>query len=288
MITEKSGFNHKYNTDDVLIRTIIVGLINSLNGKISINNIESDTVTNVIQVPFYYAFSGDERFIQDYFIDWGDCKPNMIEGNYDPIPRGSLSLTGTSVLSGQMTSRFVRGFYTKEEEGQLNRYNSYLNSIPLSMNFTVTVLVDSVIDSFKITQELIKIFYKTLVYRVNYGGTVVPVQVGFPESYTNTKLFDYTYGENSRTTITFDLELETFYPIFDPKQEMHAQSTIQHTQINVSTVSTSPTDLGNPLDLTQQSLDNQIVNDGVTFTAPFTESSTIPSQNQKFGEGYWE
>ena len=237
-----SGFSHKYNTDDVLIRSIIIGLINTLNNKIKITNIISDTERQTINVPFFYAFSGDERFIQDYFLSWSDCAP-ILEGNYDPIPRGSLELTGVNVQSTNMTSRFVRGYYTKEEAGELLRYNSYLNSIPLNLTFKVDILVDSTIDSFKITQEIIKVFYKTAVFRANFSGTVVPSQVGFSENYTVNKLFEYTYGENSRTTISFDLEVETYFPIFDEKNEMFAGNTINSVATNLdSTIIKKPVD----------------------------------------------
>jgi len=223
-----SGFSHKYNTDDVLLRSVIVGLINSLNEQIYFNNIISDNETQLVRVPFYYAFSGDERFLQDYFSNWSDCAPNFVEGNYDPIPRGSLTLTGINILNTQQTSRFVRGFYLKEENGELLRYNSYLNSIPASLTFDVKILVDTVIDAFKINQEIIRVFYKTLVFRSNYAGVVVPSQAGFPENYNLEKQFEYSYGETNRITVSFTLEVETYFPIFDPKQEMFGGNRIEY------------------------------------------------------------
>ena len=229
-----TGFNHKYNTDDVLLRAVIVGLINSLNYQVYYENIISDTETQTVRVPFFYAFSGDERFMQDYFSNWSDCAPTFIEGNYDPIPRGSLTLGNVNIQSSNQTSRFVRGYYVKEEKGELLRYNSYLNSIPISMTFNVKILVDTTIDSFKINQEIMRVFYKTLVFRVNFGGVVVPSQAGFPESYVSDKLFEYTYGENNRITLSFDLEVETYYPIFDKKQEMFAGSRIEKLSYGVT------------------------------------------------------
>lgn len=222
-----TGFDHKFNTDDVLIRSVIVSLINSLNEKITIVNTRGDNTFQTVPVPFFYAFSGDERFIQDYFTNWSDCVPTWIEGNYDPIPRGSLTLTGVNILNAQQTSRFVRGFYIKEENGELLRYNSYLNSIPMSLTFDVKMLIDTTIDAFKITQQVIKIFYKTLVFRVNFSGVVVPSQAGFSENYNIEKQFEYTYGELNRVGLSFTLEVETYFPIFDEKQEMFAGNNIQ-------------------------------------------------------------
>lgn len=229
-----SGFSHKYNTDDVLIRAIIVGLVNSMNEKISFTNVISDTESKVVNVPFYYNFSGDERFIQEYFQDWSDCLPQMIEGNYDPIPRGSLMIGGVSVVNANMTSRFVRGNFVREEKGELLRYNSYLNSIPMSLIFNVDVLVDTSLDAFKITQSIIKTFYKTLTFRVNFGGVVIPSQAGFSEAYDMQKLVEYTYGDDTKIHIKFDIEVESYYPIFDSKQEMFGGNRIEKTAVGVT------------------------------------------------------
>jgi hypothetical protein len=293
-----SGFSHKYNTDDVLIRAIIVGLINSLNEQIYITNVISDTVTQTVPVPFFYAFSGDERFLQDYFSDWSDCAPQFIEGNYDPIPRGSVQLSGLNVAAGNMTSRYVRGYHVKEEKGELLRYNSYLNSIPLNMTFKVDIVVDTTVDSFKIVQQIIKTFYKTLVFRVNFDGTVIPSQAGFTESYTINKLFEYTYGENSRITITFDIEVESYYPIFDPQQEMFAG-----TRINYFGAAVAPDLAEKQAKENVQAPDsivtypaNAVVNDGtVNVNNDSAENSgivqsikTIDPSDIKQNEGYWE
>lgn len=279
-----TGVNHKYNTDDVLIRSVIVALVNSLNNQVYYENRISDTEIQTVRVPFYYAFSGDERFLQDYFNNWSDCVPSFIEGNYDPIPRGSLELTGVNILSANQTSRFVRGYFTREEEGQLLRYNSYLNSIPVSLQFNVKILTDSYVDSFKIQQELLRVFYKTLVFRVNFSGSVIPSQAGFPESYTNDKQFEYTYADQNRISISFDIEVETYFPIFDKKQEMFAGSRIEHTQINAGpTYSVSlPLDPNNP--------ENAITDStfGISASENQEGNPLDKPDESKFSGNYWE
>ena len=77
-------FLHKYNTDNVHTRAVIVGLINLLNSRIQYENVLSDTVIETIGVPFLPNMGGDERFLQDFFTHWNDCKhPRMADGNYD-------------------------------------------------------------------------------------------------------------------------------------------------------------------------------------------------------------
>ena len=216
------AFNHKYNTDDAIIRASIVGLVNELNNKIYFENVWSDTDRKIVRVPFFYAMSGDERFLQDYFSDWSDCAPDFIEGNTDPIPRGTIFLTGVSILSGNLTSRYVRGFYTKEVDGELKRFNSYINSIPIQLNFSAEILVDTTIDSFKIIQSIMSVLYRTLTFSVSFKGFRVPSQAGFPDSYATNKQFEFTYGVTDRLKATFDLEMQTYLPIPDDSQEFFA------------------------------------------------------------------
>lgn len=227
------SFSHKYNSDDVLIRACIVGLVNELNNRINFENIWDDNTKQTVRVPFFYAMSGDERFLQDYFSNWSDCAPDFIEGNTDPIPRGTVFLTAVSVLSSNLTSRYVRGYYTKEEDGELKRYNSYINSIPVQLNFTAEIMADTTTDIFKIIQSAISVFYRTLVFSINFKGFRIPTQVGFPDSYNPDKQFEFTYGETNRLKATFDIELQTYLPIPDPQQEFFAGNNIQNTIMNV-------------------------------------------------------
>ena len=213
------AFNHKYNTDDAIIRANIVGLVNELNNRIFYENVWEDNRKQLVRVPFFYAMSGDERFLQDYFTNWSDCAPDFIEGNTDPIPRGTLFLSGYSVLASNLTSRYVRGYYTKEVEGQLKRFNSYINSIPIQMNFTAEILVDTSIDAFKIVQSITAYLYRTQTYSVNFKGFRVPTQVGFPDSFAIGKQFEFTYGNTERIKITFDVEIQSYLPVVDEQNE---------------------------------------------------------------------
>lgn len=213
------AFNHKYNTDDVIIRANIVGLVNELNNRIFYEQTWEDNRKQIIRVPFFYAMSGDERFLQDYFSNWSDCAPDFIEGNTDPIPRGTLFLSGYSVLASNLTSRYVRGYYTKEVDGQLKRYNSYINSIPIQMNFSAEILVDTSVDSFKIVQAITAYLYRTQTYNVNFKGFRVPTQVGFPDSYNIGKQFEFTYGNTERLKVTFDVEVQSYLPVVDDQNE---------------------------------------------------------------------
>jgi hypothetical protein len=197
----------------------------------------SDTEKKIVKIPFFYGFSSDERFVQDYFEQglWSDCYPNWIEGNYDPIPRGHIMLQGVNIKPEELTSRYVRGFYTKEENGELKRYNSYINSIPIRLTFDAKILVDwSDIVHFKVIESAFRSLWRTIVFNVAYEGFMVPCRAGFPETYAYEKLFEYTYQTgDARTPVTFTIEADSFLPIPDPLQEFFAGKRIENFGINV-------------------------------------------------------
>jgi hypothetical protein len=259
-------FLHKHNTDNVHARAVIVGLVNLLNSRIQFENVLSDSDVDTVTVPFFYSMTGDERFLQDFFLEWNDCvHPKIADGNYDVIPRGIVTLTSNTINPSMMTHRFVRGTYTKEVEGQLQTFNSFINPIPLSMNFDVAIETDTNLDAFKIQQTIIETFYKTQVYSVGFKGFRVPCQVGFPEDYALEKTFEFTYQTDAKIIIKFTLAVETYLPVTDPTT----------TRKNSNRISTS----GGPgfgIDLTEET--NKV---NFTFTQPtpngvFFSGSILP------------
>jgi hypothetical protein len=213
-------FLHKYNTDNVHSRAVIVGLVNLLNTVVQYDNVLGDNNVDRVTVPFFYSMTGDERFLQDFFLEWSDCvHPKHADGNYDVIPRGIATLTSNTINTSAMTHRFVRGSYAKEIDGQLQTYNAFLNSIPLSMQFDIVIESDTNLDAFKIQQSIIETFYKTQVYSVSYKGFRVPCQVGFPEDYGLEKTFEFTYSTETKIELKFTLAVETYLPVIDPTTE---------------------------------------------------------------------
>ena len=139
----------------------------------------------------------------------------MADGNYDVIPRGVVTLTGNTINTTAMTHRFVRGTYVREVNGELQRFNSFLNSLPLTMTFDLEVETDTMIDSFKIQQAILETFYKVQVFSVSFKGFRIPCQAGFSEDLGIEKTFEFTYQEENSIKFKFAIEIETYFPVVD-------------------------------------------------------------------------
>lgn len=221
----------RYNNENVLIRAVIAGLLDVLNNHIKYNQVwGNDPIEDLenIQVPWFYNQSGDERFMQDFYTHYGEClPPRPVDGNFDMVPRGILTYAGSGINAQRITSRYVQGRYVKEVDGKLEGFISYLYSIPLNVRFDMELWADTQITALKIEQEIREVFYKNVTYYVYYKGMRVGCTAGFPEEIIVDKNIQYSFESENKIKLTFQVEVETYQPAFDPTTEMPADSNIK-------------------------------------------------------------
>jgi hypothetical protein len=215
------AIHQKYNNENILTRAVIAGILNILNNKITYEQVWSNEDIETIQVPWFYNMSGDERFMQDFYTHYAHClPPKPVDGNFDMIPRGVITYTGSTIDSARITSRYVQGTYLKEVNGQLQTFRSFLYQIPLNINFDCEMRIDTQITALKIEQAIREAFYKTVTFYVYYKGMRLGCAVGFPEDITLEKNIQYSFETNNPIKINFSLQVEAYQPVFDPTTEV--------------------------------------------------------------------
>lgn len=221
----------RYNNENVLARAIIAGLLDVLNNHIKYSQIwGNDPIEEfeTISVPWFYNQSGDERFMQDFYTHYAEClPPRPVDGNFDKIPRGIITYTGSDINAQRITSRYVQGRYVKEVDGKLEGFVSYLYSIPLDIRFDCELWADTQLTALKIEQEIREFFYKTVTYYVYYKGMRVGCTAGFPETIGLDKKIQYSFESDNKIKLTFQLAVESYQPVFDPTTEMPAGNNIK-------------------------------------------------------------
>jgi len=211
-----SGFLEKYNTDEVFLRGLIVSFLRSLNEKVKYIQINDQQDILEIYIPFFYSMTGDESFLQDFFINYKNCATDqpLAEGNYDVIPRGIVTMQAPQIDAQGLTNKYTRMSYAKETvEGEMKTFSSFTNSLPLTIPFEINIKVDTLLDAFKIFQSVLQTFYKTYTFSFEYEGFRIPCQVGFPESYDTNKQLEFTYNNNPQfIEFKFTATMETYFP----------------------------------------------------------------------------
>lgn len=222
-----ASYNEKYNSDDSVIRHLIIGFLADLNNKVYFYRQLEENKRVVIDVPFYYSITGDDEFLRDAFLFQTpvgpDCVPNkaFADGNYESIPRGVANLTSIQIDSAKLVNRRNRGQYTRlDENGAMQGYTAEFEMIPITMGFDIEILVSSQLDALKITEMLVKKMYKSNYFNVEVGhlneGTYkLASYYAMPDDYTQERPIEYSFDGKNRYKITINIELNSFLPAFD-------------------------------------------------------------------------
>lgn len=228
-----STYNLKFNKDDSVIRHLIIGLLADLNKKVSFHRQLDNDTRSEIDVPFYYSITGDENFLKDNFLfstaNGFECSPNPIgaDGNYDSIPRGVVNLTSMTVDPSKLVNKRNIGEYSKiNNQGILEGYRAEFEMIPMTFSLDVEILLSSLLDIFKCTEQLIKKMYKSNQYNVEVGHLEeglyrLAAYYAMPDDYGKENPIEYSFDDKENYKITFSLEINSFMPAIDFETETH-------------------------------------------------------------------
>lgn len=230
----------KKNYDDVFIRNVIVGALGYLRDKIYIFNQIDEKRRQIIEVPFFYSLTGDERFLQDKFLEYtltdkkteAECLTRA-EGAYDPIPRGVLTYKGTQIRTDSLTNPYVRSSYVRDINGEIKTYSAMTAWFPLTLTMDIEIRTDTMLDVLKIQQELIRNLYNSESFIVTFEGFNIHSRIQFPEENTVEKQFEFSYDSPEKNpSITFQIQIETYLPKIDKSTEFFAGNTMQEFQVS--------------------------------------------------------
>ena len=230
------ALSQKYNNEDILMRAVIAGILDILNNEVKYTQVWGNETEDIeeIKIPWFYNQSGDERFMQDFYTHYAEClPPRPVDGNFDMIPRGIITYTGSQIDSARITSRYVQGNYVKEKDGKLEGYVSYLYSMPLNVTFDAEIWLDTQITALKVEQELREVLYKNITFYVYYKGMRVGCTAGFPEQNSIQKNIQYSFESDNRIKLTFQIAVETYQPVFDPTTEQLASNKVKKFTYNL-------------------------------------------------------
>ena len=226
-------YNLKFNRDDSVIRHLIVGLLADLNKKVSFYRQLDNNTRTEIDVPFYYSITGDENFLKDNFLfstaNGFECSPNPVgaDGNYDAVPRGVVNLTSMTVDPARLVNKRNIGEYSKmNDQGLLEGYRAEFEMIPMTFSVDVEILMSSLLDIFKCTEQLIKKLYSSNQYNVEVGHLDeglyrISAYYAMPDDYGKENPIEYSFDDKGNYKITFSIDINSFMPAIDFDTEIH-------------------------------------------------------------------
>ena len=242
-----ASYNLKYNSDDSIIRHVIIGLLADLNNKVFFyRQVDADTRT-AIDVPFYYSITGDDQFLRDNFLfstaSGPDCHPDssFADGNYDVVPRGVVNMSSMSIDTGKLVNKRNVGSYTKlNSSGAMEGYTAEFEMIPITLGVDVEILVSSTLDAFKVTESIIKKLYKSNFFNVEVGHLNeatyrLTSYYAMPDDYDIQRPIDFTFDDKDKYKVTFPIEINSFIPAFEWETETHVGNRMFEIKSKVTT-----------------------------------------------------
>lgn len=203
----------RFNFDDVFFRDLTVCVLDTLEGQVKwVNRFSSGN--RVVNVPFYYSLTGDERFLMDSFSDDVVSENRFVDLNTDVIPRGHLTLTGFDIRSDEFANPNVWLKMVIENDVEIRKVLTKIRAIPISCKYDLGILLSSEIDVFKCSQAIMDTLwlYRYMYFEHNFMN--IDAMMLLPDSNQIEIQREKNLTSDNQIKLTVSFEVHTYYPAF--------------------------------------------------------------------------
>ena len=203
----------RFNFEDVFFRDLTVCVLDTLEGEVRwINKFSSGD--RVVNVPFYYSLTGDERFLLDSFTDDVVSNSRYVDLNTDIIPRGHLTLTSYEIRGDEFANPNVWLKMVIENETEIRNMLTKVRAIPITVKYDLVILLSSEIDTFKCSQAIMDTLwlYRFMYFEHNFMNIDAVMQIPDSNNIEIQREKNLTSDNTIKLTVSFDVQ--TYYPAY--------------------------------------------------------------------------
>jgi hypothetical protein len=203
----------RFNFEDVFFRDLTICVLDTLEGEIKwVNRFTSGD--RVVNVPFYYSMTGDERFLLDSFTDDVVSNSRYVDLNTDIIPRGHLTLTSYEIRSDEFANPNVWLKMVVENNDEIRKILTKIRAIPITVKYDLVIHLSSEIDTFKCSQAIMDTLwlYRFMYFEHNFLNIDAVMQIPDSNNIEINREKSLTSDNTIKLTVSFDVQ--TYYPAF--------------------------------------------------------------------------
>jgi len=203
----------RFNFEDVFFRDLTICVLDTLEGEIKwVNKFSSGD--RVVNVPFYYSMTGDERFLLDSFTDDVVSNSRYVDLNTDIIPRGHLTLTSYEIRADEFANPNVWLKMVVENSTEIRNMLTKVRAIPITVKYDLVMHLSSEIDTFKCSQAIMDTLwlYRYMYFEYNFMNIDAVMQIPDTNSIEINREKSLTSDNTIKLTVSFDVQ--TYYPAF--------------------------------------------------------------------------
>jgi len=203
----------KFNFEDSFFRDLTVCVLDTLEGEIKWTN-RFSSGDRIVNVPFYYSLTGDERFLLDSFSDDVVSDNRLVDLNTDIIPRAHITLTGYDIRSDEFANPNVWLKMVLEHNDEVRRVLTKIRAIPITAKYEMSILLTSEIDTFKCSQAIMDTIwlYRFMYFEHNFMNIDAVMLIPDTNQIQIQREKNMTSDNQIKLTLSFDVQ--TYYPAY--------------------------------------------------------------------------
>ena len=89
------------------------------------------------------------------------------------------------------------------------------NFLPVTLGFSVTLICSNNLEMLKVSESIMSKLYKGTLFNCDLGMFRVNAAMIVPEDYSQDRLFEWGLNDKKEFQVTFDMELQSFMPVFE-------------------------------------------------------------------------
>ena len=210
------------NNQSLFFPIVIKGLLVKLNEQLAIRG---------IKIPHFIIHTGDDTMYLSVKGQNAAIEPLEISNEdyvYNSIPRCLVTVNGLNLETDQLTSPYVQGQMQYESDDSIYTLTGEFRRVPIKLTVGCKYYVDSWGDMMELAQHIISKLAFIQTYTVSYLGQAIRCSYTIPTSIDDeyTAELDGTTQDNKLRTTELSLEIETNFPVWEPRTIMYSGDVI--------------------------------------------------------------
>ena len=150
---------------------------------------------------------------------------------YNSVPRCLVTVEGLNLETDQLTSPYVHGQMQYESNDSIYTLTGEFRRVPITLTVKCKYYVDSWGDIMELSQHIISKLAFIQTYTVSYLGQSIKCSYKIPTSIDDeyTTELDGTTQDNKLRTTELSLEIETNFPVWEPRTMISTDDVIVYT-----------------------------------------------------------
>jgi len=212
------------NNQSLFFPIVIKGLLLKLNQNLPIRS---------KQIPHFILHTGDDSMYLSVKGQDASKEPMDVTNEdfvYNSIPRCIVSVGGINLETDQLTCPYSIGQLQYESEDSLYTLTGEFRRIPIKLSITCKYYLDNWTDLMELSQQVVSKLAFVQTYTISYMGQAIKCSYTIPASMDGEYMaeLDGTTQDNKSRTLEISLEVETNYPLWEPKTIQSTEDCIKY------------------------------------------------------------